>query len=159
MAQRFAFRLQTLLRVRTLREQHAKRAVAAAAAEIAQLDAHNAQTQREIARTQELLRAAQGAGALDPLELTRQRAWIAALRRMTLLRLGERQTLSVRLLKLQDALRIARAETRALEKLRERRFDDWKRTRNLREQADADELAQQMHGGELRAARREERLA
>ncbi len=145
MAQRFTFRLQTLLRVRELREQQAKRAVAAKASEISRLDALNLQTQREIIAQQNALRDAQMGATLDPADLTRQRAWIAHLRRMTLQRLGDRQTLATQLLSLQDALRVARSETQALEKLRERRFDEWKRARNLREQAESEELAQQMH--------------
>lgn len=147
MAQRFTFRLETLLRVRDLREQQAKRAVAAKAGEISRLDSLNAQTHREILAQQSALRDTQKANTIDPLELTRQRAWIAHLRRLTLQRLGDRQTLATQLLKLQESLRIARSETQALEKLREKRFDEWKRARNLREQGEAEELAQQMHEG------------
>ena len=57
MARRFQFRLQTLLRVRQLEEQQAKRKVAARRAEIAQLDHLNRQTADEILRQQEIGRA------------------------------------------------------------------------------------------------------
>ena len=80
MAKRFTFRLETLLRVRELREREAKRRVGAKHAEIARVDALNRQTVDEITARQAELRDRQ-TGALSTDELMRARAWIAYLRR------------------------------------------------------------------------------
>jgi hypothetical protein len=93
MARRFRFRLQTLLRVRQLREREAKRKVAAKQAEIARLDRLNEQTTEEILRQQEALLAGQRQGQLDPLALQRGRAWIAYLRKTIAVRHLQRRQL------------------------------------------------------------------
>lgn len=145
MARRFRFRLETLLRVRRTREREAKRNVSAKRAEIARVDLLNQQTAAEITSQQELLLVKQQAGQLDPLALQRGRAWLAHLRRTVAERHVQRTTLVTQLDQLQAILRDARTQTRVLEKLRERRLADYRRDRNRREQAVADELAQQLH--------------
>lgn len=149
MARRFQFRLQTLLEVRQLREREAKRRVAAKSAEIARVDLLNSQTRSAITGQQEALLAAQQRGRLDPLELQRGRAWIAYLRKTIATRLGQRAALEQELRTLQAELRDARTQTRIIEKLRERRWDEYAHNRARREQAEADELAQQLQGLEL----------
>lgn len=149
MAKRFHFRLQTLLEVRQLREREAKRRVAAKSAEIARVDLLNSQTRSAIASQQEALLTAQQQGRLDPLELQRGRAWIAYLRRTIATRLGQRAALEQELRTLQDELRDARTQTRIIEKLRERRWNEYTHARARREQAEADELARQLQGLEL----------
>jgi flagellar export protein FliJ len=76
--------------------------------------------------------------------LARGRAWIGYLRRTSI----ERQTLRAALVKeleqLQSQWRQARTQARILEKLRQRRWDEYTRRRGRREQAEADELAQQL---------------
>jgi flagellar export protein FliJ len=144
-AQRFVFRLETLLRVRTLREQEAKRKVGAKRAEIARVDQLNDATQTEIDTRQRDLRQQQDRHVLDPLELQGGRAWIAHLRRQIATRMQQKAGLQDELRTLRDALRQARTQTRVLEKLRERRQREYDRTRRRREQAEADELAQQLH--------------
>lgn len=143
-AKRFRFRLETLLNVRRLREEEAKRKVGAKSAEIARLDQLNEQTVREILAQQEALRGTQRQAAIDPGTLTRTRAWIAHLRRT----IFERQTHKGRLLEelheLQDALRKARVQTRVIEKLRERRRDEHKRRADRQTEAEIEELAQQL---------------
>lgn len=145
MAKRFRFRLETLLDVRRMREDEAKRKVGAKSAEIAQIDRLNEQTTDEILAQQETLRGSQQQAALDTADLQRARAWIAHLRRT----IAERQTHKARLLEelheLQDALRQARVQTRVIEKLRERRYDEHRRANDRREQAEIEELAQQLH--------------
>ncbi len=145
MAKRFEFRLDTLLKVRRIREREAKRKVAAQHAVIAQLDWLDEQTTAEISRQQDALLTGQQAGRLDPVELQRGRGWIAHLRRTVSLRHAQREHLQEELLHLQAVLREARTQTRVIEKLRERRWDDYRRVRDRTEQAAADELAQQLH--------------
>lgn len=146
MAKRFRFRLQTLLRVRQLREREAKRKVAAQRAEIARLDRLNEQTAAEIARQQADLLSAQQQGLLDPLALQRGHAWIAYLRRTIVTRQVHRAAQLEQLQQLQAAWREARTQMRIIEKLRERRWQEYAHDRQRREQATADELAQQLQG-------------
>jgi len=145
MPRRFRFRLQTLLRVRELREREAKRKFGAKRAEIARLDQLNRLTAEEIARRQETLRELQGRAVVAPQELARGRAWIAHLRRTIVERLALRERLTAELKQLEDEFRQARVRRRIVEKLRERRWLDYARRRGREEQAAADELAQQLH--------------
>lgn len=149
MARRFRFPLQTLLRVRALHEQEAKRKLAAKQAEIAQLDRLNRQATEEIAAQHGVLRGEQGKAVLDAVALQRGRAWIAHLRRTVAQRMPERLELVRQLGELQDALREARKQTRIIEKLRERRLSEHQRALLRAEQAASDELAQQMHGFDI----------
>jgi len=152
MAKRFKFRLETLLRVRQTREREARRRVAAKRAEIARLDRLDAQAEEEIARTQAALVADQQ-GRIDPVVLQRGRVWIGHLRRAMTLRAAQRATLQAQLQQLLAELRQARTQTRVLEKLRERRWAEFRRARERQEQADADELARQLHGFDRNAER------
>ncbi len=145
MAKRFQFRLQTLLDVRALHEREARRRVAAKSAEIARLDRLNEQTAAEILRQQEYLLAAQQTGRLDPLELQRGRAWIAHLRKTIGLRQAQKLGLQEELKVLQNRLREARTQMRIIEKLRQRRWNEYVDERDRQDQAAADELAQQLH--------------
>lgn len=144
MARRFAFRLQTVLNVRQLREREAQRDVAAKSAEIARLDQLNEQTAEEITRQQATLLEAQQRGELDPLELQRGRAWIAHLRRTIATRQMQKAEFGEQLQDLQARLRDARTQTRIIEKLRERRWGEYTRDRRRREQTESDDLARQL---------------
>lgn len=150
MPRRFRFRLETVLRVRELREREAKRKVGAKLAEIAALDQLNQQSATEISRRQDDLNRSQQAEFLDPRSLSGGRAWISFLRRS----IAQRQMTKASLLKELDQLRselvAARTQTRILEKLRERKLETWKREGQLREQAEMDEVARrlQMHPGQ-----------
>jgi flagellar export protein FliJ len=144
MAKRFRFPLQTLLNVRQLHEREAKRRVGAKASEIARLDGLRAQTTVEVGRQQEVLLSAQQQGALNPLELQRGRAWIAHLRKTSALLGAQRVELANQLQELQVHLRAARTQTRIIEKLRARRWQAYRKDRDRREQATADDLARQL---------------
>ncbi len=146
MARRFRFRLQTLLKVRRLREREAKRKVAAQRAVIARLDRLNEQTSTEILQQQDVLMYGQQQGRLDPAALQRGRAWIAYLRKTMSLRLLQRAELLDQLHRLQAEFQAARTQSRIIEKLRERRWSEYVRDRERRDQAAADELAQQLLG-------------
>ncbi len=145
MAKRFRFRLETLLRVRQTREREVRRRLAAKRAEIARLDGLDALAEEEIARTQAALVADQQ-GRIDPVILQRGRVWIGHLRRAMTLRAAQRATLQAQLQQLLADLRQARTQTRVLDKLRERRWAEFRRARERQEQADADELARQLQG-------------
>lgn len=144
MAQRFEFRLQTLLDVRAVREREAKRNVALQRAKIAQLDQLDTQAQAEIEAQQKALFSAQTGGALHTPDLQRGRAWVAYLRRSIAERGQMRATLRRELQDLLVALREARRQTRTLEKLREKQQAAYRRERGRREQAESDELALQL---------------
>jgi flagellar FliJ protein len=143
-ARRFAFRLQTVLNVRQMREREAQRDVAAKSAEIARVDRLNEQTADEIIRQQAMLVEAQQRGGLDPVELQRGRAWIAHLRKTIATRQMQKAEFQEQLRDLQTRLRDARTQTRIIEKLRERRWGEYSRDRRRREQAESDELARQL---------------
>jgi flagellar FliJ protein len=142
---RFEFRLATLLRVRELREREALRKFAAQQAEIARIDRLNRQAQEEIVACHGALRSRQQAPRIDPLELTRLRAWVGLLRRQIVDRQGLRARKAAELELLREELRRARKQKQTLERLRERRWNEYRRERNLREMTALDELARQMH--------------
>lgn len=145
-AGRFTFRLQTLLRVRELREREARRKLSAKQAEIARIDQWNRETADEVSRIQRRIVECQSATTMDVRELTRQRAWASHLRRTIVERQVARQSLVAQLDALRGELHTARTQTRVIEKLRERRFGEWKRDRALSEQTQMDEVARQLHG-------------
>ena len=145
MAKRFQFRLETLLRVRELREREAKRSVGAKLAEIARLDTLNSDTEREIREQTERSREMQLLPTVDARTLARERSWIAYLRRQIAGRLHMQAELRTELAKLQDGMREAHRQTRTVEKLRERRLTDHKRAERFREGVEADELARRLH--------------
>lgn len=145
MARRFRFPLQTLLKVRRLREREAKRKVAAQHAEIARLDQLDQAARREIAARQGALLDHQRHRYLDPRDLSRGWSWIAHLRSTMAQRQALRAEMVKELERLQAEFRAARQQTRIIEKLRERRWDEYSRDRRRHEQAAADEVAQQLH--------------
>jgi flagellar export protein FliJ len=141
---RFEFRLATLLRVRELRELEALRRFAAQQAEIARLDRLIREAQKEIDACHGVLRGHLREPCLDPLELTRLRAWVGLLRRQLLERQELRSRRAAGLEQLRRELRRARTQKQSLERLRERRWQEYRRVRNLREGVALDELARQM---------------
>lgn len=145
MAKRFHFRLETVLRVRELREREAKRRVGAKQSEIAQLDRLDDET-RTLIRSQEsdLLRLQQQE-RVEPAHIARIRAWVAHLRTGIAQRALMRGKLTTELSVLQEELRSARVQTRILEKLREKRYTEHRADSAQREQRAADEVAQRLH--------------
>ncbi len=142
---RFEFRLAALLRVRELREREVLRRFAAQQAEIARHDLLIRQTQEEITACHAALRGHLREARLDPPELTRLRVWAGLLRRQLLERQEVRSRRAAELEQLRLELRRARTQKQSLERLRERRWQEYRRVRNLREGAALDELARQMH--------------
>ncbi|MFO0839160.1 MAG: flagellar FliJ family protein [Phycisphaerae bacterium] len=144
MPKRFQFRLQTVLRVREVREREAKRRVGKKWGEIALLDSLDRDTTAEIDARQRQLRLLQDAPRIDSTALVRQRAWIAHLRKTMLERQVVRRRLAEELRELQAQLAAARTQTRMLEKLRERGQTEHRKAIQRFEQAQSDELAQRL---------------
>jgi flagellar export protein FliJ len=141
------------LRVRTLREDVAKRELGAKLAEIARLDEENRHVEVEIRARQVELQAAQAQGRPDALALAQGRAWIARLRQTIQQREREKHERLNELNNLRAAVQQARMHRRAIEKLRERRLEEHRRRVNRAEQVDADELARVLQASDARAAR------
>jgi flagellar FliJ protein len=141
MPRAFQFRLETLLRVRRLREREAQRNLAAKQAEIARVERLSRQAADELRACRDELLGAQERSALDPPLLVRQRAWIAHVHRSLL----EQESLKARLIgerrELQEVLRNARTQVRMLEKLRGKRWEEYARRARHDRQAASDELA------------------
>lgn len=152
MAQAFRFRLQTLLRVRELREREAKRKVGAQRAEIARTDALIEQNFRAIDAENNRLRGLQEEAFVSPVELTRARAWLAHLRRTLAQHHACKQAQLAELEQRLTAYREAHQQAQMLVRLKERKLDAWKRDRTLREQASQDELAQRLHRADASSA-------
>ncbi|MFN0137744.1 MAG: flagellar export protein FliJ [Phycisphaerae bacterium] len=144
MAKRFRFQLETVLRVRELRQQEAARHLAEKRAEIARVEQLIDDTHHEVDVRQAELLSAQQSESIDAGLLVRCRAWIGQLRRNIAQFQHARAQLSQQYEQLAGVWRQARTQTRILEKLRERRLDEHKHVERRREQADADELAQQL---------------
>jgi flagellar FliJ protein len=155
MARRFRFRLDTVLRVRALREREARRKFGVKLAEIAAVERLNAETSAEIAARQARLLSSQRRTIVDPRELAAGRAWVGYLRRQLAERQAVKAALRNELNALREELRQARAQSRMLEKLRERKHAEWKRDADRQEQTDSDELARQLPGFAASAAAQE----
>lgn len=145
MARRFQFSLETLLKIRRLREREAQRKVGAQRAAIARLDEADAAGQEEIRRQQGALLNQQEAGGVDARALARGWAWIGAIRREMAQRQLQREDMQRVLAQLQDGWRTARKQTRIIEKLRERRWEEHRHDLQRREQAQMDEVALRLH--------------
>lgn len=145
MAKRFVFRLETVRRVRGLKEQEAQRAVAAQRAQIAQLEQLNAQAQRDIASQQKVLADNQAYTSVDPRELARGRSWIAHLRTSIWQREQQIAELSTKLEELLDVWREARKQLEIIEKLRERQVQSHRTQVRKAEQREMDAVAQRLH--------------
>ncbi|MCA9244496.1 MAG: hypothetical protein KDA32_11105 [Phycisphaerales bacterium] len=141
MAKKFRFRLQTVLRVRELREREALRRMAEKQGELLLLDQLDDATRADIAAAQDRLRDAQEQAALSPVEMTRARAWIAHLRRTMLERETVRRELQGQLERLRADWRRAQTQKRVIEKLRERRASEHARGSRRREEAQMEEVA------------------
>lgn len=144
MARRFRFQLDTLLRVRQLRQREAERRLATRQADLLKLDQLRTQTADEIDACQQRLRQHQE-GRVDPRDLTGRQAWIMHLRRCLASAEQQRAAIQQELRELRQNVQVARTQTRMLEKLRERRADEHRRSVNHQQQAQAEEVARQLH--------------
>ena len=144
MAKRFRFRLETLLRIRRLSEREAQRKVAAKQAEIARIDELSRQARREILSQEDELRKRQSGERLNVTDLSTRRSWIAHLQRTILLHKHLRGQREDELKKVVAELGRARTQALVVQKLRERRWSEYRKEHDRREQSELDELARQM---------------
>ncbi len=144
MAKRFRFRLETLLRIRRLNEREAQRKVAAKQAEIARIDEFSRQARREILSQEDELRKEQSRGRLNVAALSTRRSWIAHLQRMILLHKHLRREREDELKAVVEDLGRTRTQTQVVQKLRERRWSEYRKQRDRHEQSELDELVRQM---------------
>ncbi len=144
MARRFEFKLDTVLRVRELREREARRRVGEKLAQIARVNQAIEDTERTIGAQGMQLLQRQRDGALNVVELTRLRAWIAHLRQVLLGQQALHARLQTELEPLRTSLTTARTQTRVLEKLRERRAAEHRQAVERQEAAEHDDLARDL---------------
>jgi flagellar FliJ protein len=137
---RFRFKLDPLLRARRMAEEAEQRAVAAIERERLGLQQRLRECQARITQRRDGLRA-QLSGSLNMLDLRQQAG-------TTLHALRRAQQVTLELAAVHKRLETARAklieaskQRRAIERLRERRFDQWKHAQNKAEIAAMDELA------------------
>ncbi len=152
MARRFVFALESLLRLRRLREEQAQRRVAEQRAELNQLAQLDRETEDAIRKQQAALLDAQQNEVLDRAGLAQGRTWIAHLQRMTALRDQHRKTILEKLQELEASWRHTRVERKAIEKLRERRQREHHDVAERREQETFDEVARRLHTDQQSAA-------
>lgn len=138
---RFRFRLQPVLDQRGAIEKERQRAVAELERERLALEREIADRQRSVAAHHDLTRAMLGAGGVAVLDARREAsaaARDAALARRAALKLaGVHQ----RLVPARAALLQAARARKAVELLRERRYEQWRVDEARREAAQGDELA------------------
>lgn len=144
MGARFRFPLETLLTVRRLEEDQAKRKVGAALAEIARVDEQLRAERGELRRSQAALLEGQRPGTLRPDDVRRTRVWIGHVQRSLAIREQQRQQLVTETEKQREALRAARMRTRMIERLREKKAEAFQQAELRREEAQADEMARQL---------------
>jgi len=140
MAKGFAYRLEPLLKLRRRYEDEQKRVVAARLREISVLEQRQQVLEQEIVRQAEAMRRALGAGEVEMEHLRMSRHWMLRLRRGVLetdaALSAERALLAAE----RQALAEARKNTKVLERLKERRREEWWTAWQRREQAELDEM-------------------
>jgi flagellar FliJ protein len=148
-AKRFRFRLETVLRVRKLREREARRKLAVEYEKVARLDALITQTREEIENQMSALRLAQQTATLDPAAIVRGHAWSHHLQRMLLQQQELRSKAQQKVEQALGVLREARRASRAIEKLREKQWETYVAERDKQDQAEIEELAQQLQAARV----------
>lgn len=144
MGARFRFPLETLLTVRRLEEDKAKRSVGAVQAEIARTDELIRAESQELRRSQGALLEVQQPGVLRASDVSRTRAWISHVQRSLALRERNRLELVGELEKRREVLRSARMRTRMIERLRERQEEAFLHAESRREELQTEEMARQL---------------
>lgn len=134
--------------MRRLREKEARRAVVAKRGEIVRMDDEQRRIHADIEAALLRLRELAHTDLFDPSAVSRCRAWVAQRRAASAELDGRRAARMQELERLQAAWRDARSAHRVIEKLREKRWQEYIRARAGQEQREADELAQQLqfHG-------------
>jgi len=140
MARRFVFRFETMLRLRRQREDERKRVVAERLRQIARVEDRLASLHRQLRQEAEAIRAAQQPGRMDMQMAVRHRGWIGHLHRAVLEAQGQLRGLEARLAQERAALAEAARLRRVLEKLKERRREQFMQEQERIETRAADDL-------------------
>jgi len=141
---RFIFRLQGVLRQRRQIERQKQRDLAIAQAQQQQMEQELRNVNDAMKTATEQLRRDHLSGPIDVTYLTAHRRFIVAMQRKgqsLVQRIAQQQRVT-------DAARLALVEAakqrKAIEKLRERRWEQWLADQNRRETIELDEISQQM---------------
>ena len=140
MATRFAFRFETLLKLRKQREGHCQRIVAARLRQIVTLKARRVKLEEQIARQADDFRRSLGVGTLDVEEVRLSRHWLLKLRERVLQAEAELAGQHAILAQERAALAEARKASKILETLRARQHSTFTAQLQRREQQELDEL-------------------
>ncbi len=140
MGKGFAYRLEPLLKLRRRYEDEQKRVVAARLREITVLEQRQQVLEQEIIRQAEAMRQALGRGEVEMEHLRMSRHWMLRLRRGVLETDAAISAERAWLAQERQALAEARKNTRVLERLKERRWEEWRTAWQRREQSELDEM-------------------
>lgn len=140
MAGRFAFRFETLLRLRKQREDERKRVVAARLRQIGELMERRNNLLTAIDGQTDSLRSALRGGTVDVDQVRWGRHWLTHLRRGVLDTDAELSGQRAMLAQERATLVVARKDTEVLARLRERRLEAWNVEAARREQIESDEM-------------------
>ena len=140
MAGRFAFRFETLLRLRKQREDERKRVVAARLRQIGELMERRNNLLTAIDGQTDSLRSALRGGTVDVDQVRWGRHWLTHLRRGVLDTDAELFGQRAMLAQERATLVEARKDTEVLARLRERRLEAWNVEAARREQIESDEM-------------------
>lgn len=140
MAGRFAFRFETLLRLRKQREDERKRVVAARLRQIGELMERRNNLLTAIDGQTDSLRSALRGGTVDVDQVRWGRHWLTHLRRGVLDTDAELSGQRAMLAQERATLVVARKDTEVLARLRERRLESWNVEAARREQIESDEM-------------------
>lgn len=140
MAGRFAFRFETLLRLRKQREDERKRVVAARLRQIGELMERRNNLVTAIDGQTDSLRSALRGGTVDVDQVRWGRHWLTHLRRGVLDTDAELSGQRAMLAQERATLVEARKDTEVLARLRERRLEAWSAEAARREQIESDEM-------------------
>lgn len=140
MAQRYKFRLETLLRLRQQREDEKKRVVASRLRKIRTLEQHKQALETRIAQQAEVIRDLLVQERMDVDELKAGRHWMIRLRRGVLEADGALASNRAILAQERADLANARKETKVLERLKERQQEAFVAEIERQDRIEADDL-------------------
>lgn len=140
MAQRYKFRLETLLRLRQQREDEKKRVVASRLRKIRTLEQHKQVLETRIAQQTEVIRDLLVQERMDVDELKAGRHWMIRLRRGVLEADGALASNRAILAQERADLANARKETKVLERLKERQQEAFVAEIERQDRIEADDL-------------------
>ncbi len=139
----FRFRLATLLRLREVARDRRRVQLAESRRADAELVEHLEQLNAQRNHLQEACRAAAGPGAVDVVELLEAHGYAVALRAQEAEYRRQRETLAIEIEHRRQALLAADRDARVLEKLRERRREEYRLAENRQAAKQLDEVALQ----------------